>query len=398
MVLVLASSSVTENAYALQPLSEFIASAQKRNPDNLEATATARQGAAQSDVARANYLPSFTAQGVYTRNQYDARFALPNGPTVTIQPHNGLDAYFVLSVPIINVGAWEQHRAARANADVASAARVSTAQTVESDLTQVYYQLLGSEAVLFAARKSVDVASRNLSLVRDRSELGTASALDLQRAAADLARAEQDLATATLSVVTARRTLESLSRLTPDPATEADYREDALAEEAELEHWLQPPSDELVAARPSVLSVRAAERARAAARAAWLPTLGGQGQERVTNAAGFVGHNSVYTLSATLGWRLDFALAPNVSAQEAAVTAAEARANKTRRLAEDAVYRAWHQVRTGIARARAARAQVQAATLAQDLARDRYTSGVATQLEVVQAQRDFFSAAVPGAA
>lgn len=394
LVLALAITSIAAEARALQPLREFVASALRKNPDNLEAAATERQRGAQSDAARAGYLPSVTAQGVYTRNQYEAKITLPDGPTVTIQPRNGLDASFVLGVPLVNVGAWEQHRAARANQAVARAARASTAQSVEADVTQAYYQLLGSEAVLFAAQKSAEVASGNLSLVRDRRELGAASELDLQRAAADLARAQQEEAAATQGVIVARRALESLSRLTPEPAVEADYVEDTLTEEADLAHWLGHPPDDLIAARPAALAIRAAERARAASWAAWLPTLSGQGQERLTNAAGFVGRHAVYTLSAVVGWRLDFALAPNVAAQTAAVAVAEARADRTRRAAEDAIYRAWHQVRTGIERARAARAQVQAATLAQALARDRYAAGVATQLEVVQAQRDFFSAAV----
>ncbi len=65
-----------------------------------------------------------------------------------------------------------------------------------------------------------------------------------------------------------------------------------------------------------------------------------------------------------------------------------------RRGAQDAIYRAWYQVRTGIEKVRASRAQLKAATLAQDLAGERYEHGVATQLEVVQAQRDRFFAAV----
>ncbi len=393
-LLVLASACCASQARALQPLAEFVASALQKNPDNLEAAASERQRRAQSDVARAGYLPSLTAQGVYTRNQYEAKVALPGGPTVTIQPHNGLDASFVLGVPLVNVGAWRQHRAAEANQAVAAAQRASTAQTVESDVTQAYYQLLGSEAVQFAAQKSTEVARDNLTLVSDRSELGTASQLDLQRAAADLARAEQDQAGAAQGVIVARRSLESLSRLTPEPARKEDYVEDTLGEEADLSQFLGGAGDELVAARPSALAVVAADRARAASFAAWFPTLAGQGQERLTNAAGFVGRNSVYTLSLTLAWRLDFALAPSVAVQKAAVQIAEARANKTRRAADDAIYRSWHQVRTGIEKARAARTQVKAATFAQELARERYTSGVATQLEVVQAQRDFFSAAV----
>lgn len=381
-------------AHALQPLDTFLAAARQNNPDNHEAAATAQQREAQSDVARAAYLPTVTAQGQYTRNQYQARFALPDGPTFTIQPYNGLDAYFTLAVPLINVGAWMKHRAARANERVAGAQRVSTELSVESDVTQAYYQLLGSEAVYFAAQKSVEAARGNSELVRDRKQLGTANELDVQRAAADLARAEQELAAADQGVVNDRRGLETLARIAPEPSTADNYHEDDLQQEPPLERWLSGSSSALVSARPAVETTKAAERNVSAARASWLPTIAGQAQERATNVSGFTGRNYYYTITATATFKLDFSLHASVAEQKAAHDAARARENKARRAAEDAVYNAWHQVRVSIEKARAARAQFQAASLAQDLARDRYSNGVATQLEVVQTQRDFFTAAV----
>jgi outer membrane protein TolC len=384
---------MSQRADALQPLEAFVSGAKQNNPDNRQSAAVARQREAQHEAAAAPYLPSFTAQGVYTRNQFPATFALPGGPTLTLTPQNGLDAYLTVAVPI-NVGAWEQRRAARLNADAAEAMRQRTEVSVESSVVQAYHQLLGSEALLFAAKKSLEVAESNVKTVGDRKELGTASELDLQRAISDVARAQQDVATADQGVWVGRRALESLSRVTPEPATRENYVEDDLHEEAPLTTWLRPTNDDLVAVAPAVLASGAADASLAAARAAWIPTVAAQGQEHITNAGGFTGHTQVYTLQATATWRLDFALAPNVAAQTAAVTAARASEEKARRGAEDAIYQAWYQARAGIEKARAARAQVKAATLAQSLARDRYVNGIATQLEVVQAQRDFFSAAI----
>ncbi len=381
-------------AYALQPLATFVESSKRNNPDNREAQALREQRDAQRDVATAALLPSFTAQGIYTRNQYEAAFSAPNGQRATLTPLNGLDANLTVAVPIINVGAWEQRRAATANLAAAEASRASTEVSVESSTAQAYYQLLGNEAVLSSAKESVRFADGNMKLVQDRRALGTASELDVQRAVADLARAQRDVAEADQGVVQARRVLESLSRLTPEPATREDYREDDLHEEPPLSAWLGRPSDDLVSVRPATLATEAAERSRSAARAAWLPTLSAQGQEHLTNAGGFTGRHSIYTVQGVVTWKLDFGLAPNVAAQTAAVGAARAREDKARRSAEDAIYQSWQQVRVGIEKARAARAQVKSATLAQELARDRYASGVATQIEVVQAQRDFFSAAV----
>ena len=390
-----AGLTLSAPAYALQPLAAFVESAQKNNPDNREAEAVARQRAAERRIAMAPYLPTLTVQGTYAYNQYESAFTLPpDGPTVVIAPHNALDAYFTLAAPVVNANAWMQDRAAQIVAKQAAAAQKSTAVSIESNVTQSYYQLLGSEAVQFAASKSAEVAEANLKLVRDRQGLGTASDLDVQRATADVARARQDSATADQGVINARRDLESLSRLTPEPGGRENYIEDDLHDETPLSAWLNSETSDLVTVQPAILSTQAAKATRDAARAAWAPTLTAQAQEHVTNAAGFTGQSSIFTFTLNALWRLDFSIAPQVAAKTAAVHAAEAREDKARRAADDAIYQAWHMTRVNIEKARAARAQVKAATLAQDLARERYKNGVATQLEVVQAQRDFFSAAV----
>jgi outer membrane protein TolC len=393
--LVLALLVLAPRAHALQPLQAFVESAKRKNPDNREAAAIVQQREAQRGVATAAYLPAFSAQGSYTRNQFEAAFAVAEtGQTIVIQPLNGFDSYFTLQVPLVNVGAWEQKSAASATTDAARASARSTDLSVEASVTQIYYQLLGTEAVLFAAKSSLDVAQSNAQLVKDRHELGTASELDLQRSIADMARAQQDVATADRAVVSSRLTLESLSRLTPEAAAFDNYVPDDLKEETPLETWLGQSASDLVSVKPAILATEVASRSRSAARAQWIPTLGAQGQEHLTNAGGFTGRHAVYTLTATLAWRLDFALAPNVSAQTAALAAAQAREDKARTAGTENIAQAWHQIRAGIEQARAARAGVEAATAALVSARDRYANGVATQLEVVQAQRDVFSAQV----
>lgn len=387
--------ALTSRAYALQPLEAFIASAQRANPDNQQAVALARQRAAQNNVARAPYLPSLTAQSTYTRNEYQVTFDLAPGRSTVVTPQNALDAYVTLAVPLINVGAWAQQRAASLNAKAAEASRERIALSVEADVVRAYYQLIGTEAVLSAANTTVAYAEHNTQNVRDRYELGVASELDLQRAIADVARAQQDLAVADRDVSNARRSLESVSRLTPEPTSAADYTDSGLDEEAPLASWLDSASGDLPSVRSAALTTSAARATRDAARAALLPTISAQAQEHFTNTGVFTGGRShVYTVTATAMWRFDFGLLPNVSAQNAALAGAAASEDKARRAADDAIFNAWQDVRAGIARARAARVQMTAADLAIGVANERYAQGSATQLEVVQTQRDFFSAAV----
>ena len=95
-----------------------------------------------------------------------------------------------------------------------------------------------------------------------------------------------------------------------------------------------------------------------------------------------------------MSWKLDNTILPQIRAQNA--IAAEARANedKVRQAASDNVYRDWQQIGADIAASRSARAQVQATKLAASLAEDRYASGVATPLAVLQARQDAFAADV----
>ncbi|MDQ2647763.1 MAG: TolC family protein, partial [Myxococcota bacterium] len=59
---------------------------------------------------------------------------------------------------------------------------------------------------------------------------------------------------------------------------------------------------------------------------------------------------------------------------------------------EDAVFEVFKRVEASIAKSRAARDQERSAKRAAELASDRYGAGVATQLDVTEAQRDAFSA------
>jgi outer membrane protein TolC len=387
--------AIPATASALQPLEAFVKSSRTKAFDNREAVAIERQRDAQHDVATAALLPTFTAQGTYTRNQYGGPISLPGGnATLTLMARDGLDAYLTVAVPLVDIGAWEKRSAAEANLAVASASRANTELTVETTIARAYYQLLADNALVFSAQKSLEATGSNRRTVSDKKELGTASDLDLQRAIADVAAAQQDLATAEQAVLNDIRNLETLSGLAPEPVTRASFVEDDLRDEGPLTRWLTPSSSDLVPVRAAIANTTLAERNRAAARAAWFPVLSAQGQERFTNAGGFTGRTNSYTLTANLTWRFDFGLAPNVSAQTAALAAARAREDKARRGAEDAIYQAWTRVQVGLEKVRASRARGDAATAALGLARDRYESGIATQLEVIQAQRDFFTAQV----
>jgi outer membrane protein TolC len=378
-------------AYATQPLESFLERAKTHSFDAREAVATERQRQSEADVAVGKLTPSFSARGVYTRNQYESAVQLPGTATkLVITPLNQLDAFLQLDVPIIDLASYHRYKAASALAASASEQKGATTIDVGRSVARAYYQYLSADALVQSARESVKAAEANLKNVDDRRSAGAATDLDHERAAASVARAEQDLADAELSQALAGRALETLSGLDPGPAEPSP--EDDLHGEGELGGWLS-----LAATTPGQRVAQklgeAADQNRKAANRALFPTLAGSAQERFTNATGFSGRTSAYTLQLVLAWRLDYGTVAGNDAQSAALDVQRVRVERTRRAAEDAAFEAFRRVENGVVKSRSARAQASAAARAAALSADRYSAGVATQLDVTQAQRDAFLAA-----
>jgi outer membrane protein TolC len=387
------------SAHALQPLSQFLQNARTWNPDNRAATATKDQRDAEVSVATGNLEPNLQFNGIYTRNEYEVTTAdlaagtvPPGTPTLTIQPQNQVDGNIILTVPILNLTNWARRSVAKATFAAATADEANAGLGVAKNVTRSYYLLTGYEAVLLAATHNLEVAQHNVKLARDKKESGTGSELDVQRALADAARTEQSVTAAQLSVTNARRDLYSLTGIVPQPASV--FPADDLHEEGPLEGWT-----DRVRRLPSVQSAEAnrasAEETARAARTVWLPTLSGVAEEKFTNATVFSGgHSAFYLLQLAANWKLDNTLLPQVHAVTAAAAAARAYEDKAQQLAEDAIYKDWHQIRADIEAARSARAQVESTKLAASLAEERYANGVALQLDVLQARQDAFGAEV----
>jgi outer membrane protein TolC len=387
MALTLASG----RAHATQPLEAFLERAKTHSFEAREAVATETQRGAEANAALGKLTPSFSARGVYTRNQEEVAAQLPGVPQrLVITPLNQLDAFFQLDVPIIDLASYHRYQAAKALRDSAAEQRGATTIDVSRSVARAYYQFLGASALLSSAQESIKLAQANLKNVDDRRAAGAATDLDHERAAASVARAEQDLADAELGAALAGRSLETLSGLSPEPAQAV--AEDDLHGEGTLGNWLalagSTPTD-----RVARKLAEAAEQNRKAANRALWPTLAGSAQERVTNATGFSGKNNSYTLQLVLAWRLDYGTWAQSDAQAAALEVQRVRVERTRRASEDATFEAFKRVDAGLAKSRAARAQDKAAARAAELSMERYAAGVATQLDVTQAQRDAFLAA-----
>jgi outer membrane protein TolC len=390
MAVLLAVLGRSPEVFATQPLETFIQAARTTGFDAREQTALIEQRKWEKQAALGRLTPALSARGVYTRNQYEAE--IPAGPVspvdITITPRNQLDALFQLDVPLIDLANYYRYGQARHLVNAAEAQRELSQSDSDRVVARAYYTFVGAAALVDAAERSLKSAEENLAYVSTRFAAGVVSELDRERAVANVERAKQERADAEFVRTMSARNLETASGITPTPVTE--YPLDDLRPEAPLAEWLRgrhTPADRL-----QVHLGRAASSAKKAAASALLPTLSANAQERISNATGFSGHSSAYTLQAVLSWRADYGVYATAEAQASAADVQQVRAERSRRGTEDGIFDAHERVRTGIAKSASARAQSAAASRAEALALARYQAGALTQLDVTQAQRDSFQA------
>jgi outer membrane protein len=378
-----------------QPLSAFLQSAEQKNVDGRLAAQSTASAQASFGQQWGGLLPSLSANGGYTRNQFSAVVDLPNGPTsstkVTIIPQDQLEATLRAEVPLIDVSRWLRVSAASSTADAANAREALTRDQVRRQVLTAFYAYAGAQALLDSALKSLGVSEAQLALQGDRRSAGVGSELEVVRATSEVERNRQLVADADNLLETSRRSLRTLSGL--EPTTSASIPADDLRTE--------PPVAELearVEVLPAVTSAereaKAASTTSAAATTALIPTINAQFTQRFTNATGFQNQAAVWNAGVTFSWRADLGTLQGLRVVSAAEQTAQLNAEKARLAATDQVHSDWHRVRAAIVKVKAARAQVAAAQRAQSLAKERNAAGVATQLDVIQADRDLFSAEV----
>jgi outer membrane protein len=380
-------------AAALQPLQSFVAGARNASSDQRIARLRAVEAEAEALRALGGALPSLSARGVYTRNEFESQVAIggPGGATVALQRRDELQASVQVDLAVLDAAGWARVSAGRARARASVRTAEGTRLAIEGQVASRYYDLVGAEALVRAGEQTLLAAERNVAASRARREFGAASDVDVDRAAAEVERARQSIAEARLSADLARRALVTLTGLTPDG--EVPPFSDSLDEEAPFETWLAG-----AAASPSVLSAgarRAASDADAlAARLTFVPTVTATAREQYASVAGLGGREASWVATLTATWKLDLGTVAGARAAGASARIAAVEEEAAMLEARDAVYESWARVRSGIVRCHAARAEAQAARSAAARARERRERSAGTELELVQAERDAFQADV----
>jgi len=374
-------------------LDRLIGEALRANYDVRAAEARVR-GARAARLSTALFLaPAVTAQAGYTRQRLAAA-AFPFGLSVFPDQNvwdGGFDAAWELDL-------WGRvRRSAQAQGVLVTVARENLRDvqvSLVAELARSYFELRGAQEQLGVARRNAENQRRTLQVTRERLDAGRGTRFDTERAQAQWSSTEALIPGFEAQVAAAQYQIGVLVGRAPA----------AVAEEvAQVAPLPTPPAavslaspDSLIRRRPDVAAAErqlAAQRAFvSAAKAEYLPriTLGG--------AAGFAGPSVSslgdrgtfrYAVGPVVSWPL-----LNLGQVKAGVDASRAREAEAGAQYTQAVLRALAEVETSLARYRTARARTArfdeaaaASERAAELARVRFTEGVADFLQVLDAER-----------
>jgi outer membrane protein, multidrug efflux system len=388
--------------YADPALDTLVAEAFEHNSDLMIA-------AARVDEERALVQQAESALYPYADAQFERNRTLSSAATGTLPP--GLprerNEYRAALSVSYEIDFWGRLRAtvqaARADLLATQAARDTVRITLAADVVKGYFALRALDAQAAATRRSLALREDALKLQRKRFEHGVISEFDYRQLEAEVADAraqlpplerDRELQEAALAVLLGRSPkaiMESaVARGVDDGALPAAVVPAGLPSELLLRR------PDLVEAEQRLVALNARV---AAARAEYFPSIEltgllGSGSQALSGL--FTGPAGIWSLAALVA-------APIFSAGrlEGQVGAAEAREKQALAAYQGAIQNAFREVRAALAAQTRAResyeaesARVEALNTAVRLARLRYINGLASQLDVIDAERGRLAAEI----
>jgi len=379
-------------------LSRLVSQALRANLDLQAAEARVRGARAARAGATLDLVPTVTFAGSYTRQRLSAAtFPIGVGafPDQDIWD-GGFDASWELDL------FGRVRRNVQAQGAFLAAAREDLRDvqvSLSAEVARAYFDLRGAEEQLAVARDNAENQRRTLEVTRERLDAGRGTAFDTERAQAQLSLTLASIPTLVGRVEAAKYQIGVLVGRPPEAVAEELVPAGTLPE--------LPPSvtvarpDSLIRRRPDVA---AAERLAAAqhalvgsAKADYLPrvTVGAGAGFTATTFDSLGEHGTFrYAVGPVISWPL-----LNLGRVKAQVDVARAREAEAQAQYAQVTLRALQEVETSLVRYRTTRERVgaihdaaSASARAADLARLRFTEGVADFLQVLDAERTLLDA------
>lgn len=396
---VVASELAWQEFFADPRLKVLIATALDNNRDLIAATARVEQARAQFRIEDADRLPGLNASGSATRSRTSLQSTTGTAGAGTITTNR---LQVGVASPVFELDFWSrvanQSEAARAQYLSTKAAQRAFYLSLIGDVASTYYQIVETREQIDLAEATAESRREGLRIAQLRLDGGVTSALPYRQSETLLTQAEQQLAAQRLTQAQLQNQLAVLvgGRIPTDLPQGLPLQ--AQAGEAQLAAGL--PSD-LLLVRPDIIAaeetLRAARANIGAARAAYFPSIS------LTGTAGFASSSLDNLFN---GDSLSWSFGPSIDlpifdwgAREAQLDLAKAREVEEVANYDLTVQNAFREVSDALAGRRWLAEQIATAErglAAQEeltrIARARYREGVADYLEVLDAERNLFSA------
>lgn len=388
--------------YGDPTLNRLVEDALKQNANLALAVARVDEARAQVGIPRADQYPSVDAGFTRSRQQYSLTGATPYPPGF---PRRANDYRAQLNASY-EIDLWGKLRsasaAARADLLASEAAQNTVRITLAADVVQGYFNLRSLDEQIAATQRSIGTRNEWLGLQKKRLDAGVISDFDYRQLEADVAGAQAQLPTLELQRAQQEHALAVLLGRSPKAIYEDGVNPEASADKVALPLVVPAglPSD-LLLRRPDI--IEAEQRLLAAnaridqARAAVFPAIaltGSYGSESTSLSDLFTGPSLFWSLAAAV-------TQPIFSAGKlkAGIAITEARQQQAIAQYQLATQNAFKDVRDALAAQTKMRERLEAETQrvnslrqALGLARLRYENGVASQLDVLDAERNLLNA------
>lgn len=356
-----------------------------RNERAAVAETTVEAAEARLRRARSIILPQVNVTGQY-RNDTAADTRIT------------LSAAALLTQPLFDARAFPLMRFARGLRDASRLSATDAKRLLAFDAADAFIVTLSFEQVLRAAQQRREFARTSLEDTRARFEAGLVSSNDVTRAELEMATAERGVAQATGTVQTAHLELENL--LNAEVNVPLQVPVDLLQAAAQLSSVETPLIAEAQSRRSDILAARAelgALRAFADEPSArFIPSILLNAQTRNINEGSISNRNNDSFVGVTLNWPI---LDAGVRGAERAERTANARGAELKldlalRGVERQIRTASVALRSEQAALREAEAAVRAARKNADETNELYRQGLASALELADANQRRFEAEV----
>ena len=388
-------------------LDQALAELDSQSPTLVQARGRVADARALATQAAVPLLPTLVAAGGYTRNSADAIVdlsklplaglpagALPSGPLV-IQPLGVWTVSGSLRVPLIVPNAWADWAAAQRAADSIGATAESARLQLRASLAQAAWAAAAAEEIVAASERAVTVAEEHQRSAARSVTAGTEAPLSVLKAETEVVKRQSDLAQARANRERSHLALgvllgktEPLRVLLPPIAGgETPHPVDSLVAEA-------------LQARPEIVAqeaqIRAARAQVTSARLRWLPQISGSGAVFAADVPYPTGKKEGWRLTLDALWPLyDGGLAGGKRDQaQADLLTARAAAEAQRLNVIQEVQDTRRDVSVAGERLRLAEQQRDLATAAAASAKRTFEAGVASSLDVLDANDKLYQADV----